>query len=156
MRHITRFGRFARPTPLDEMPQLFCIVLGDMQWFGPRPYPKERIPEELLQEYISDVLSKTKPGLFSWSVLDRGIATESFLTPAHIKMDSYNIRHRSVLSNIRLLFATVVAIIGFYPTKLYDKNILYQSSQLDLDIYKRHREDVSLWIQQPEQLGIYL
>lgn len=63
----TWFGRFVRPIGLDEILQIFCIVKGDMQWFGPRPF----LRKDLNELYISSVLSRTKPGLFS----SRSLAT---------------------------------------------------------------------------------
>jgi len=63
----TWFGRFVRPIGLDEILQIFCIVKGDMQWFGPRPF----LRKDLDELYISSVLSRTKPGLFS----SRSLAT---------------------------------------------------------------------------------
>ena len=69
----TWFGRFVRPTGLDEILQVFLIVKGDMQWFGPRPL----LRKDLNELYINSVLSHTRPGLFSSRSLATGIGNRA-------------------------------------------------------------------------------
>ncbi|MDP6685948.1 MAG: sugar transferase [Candidatus Omnitrophota bacterium] len=79
-RHITLFGDVIRCTGLDEVPQIVSIILGDMQWFGPRPGAKK----EISNGYTSTVLSRTRPGIFS-----RGPLRRHFLsTIARLKRSS--------------------------------------------------------------------
>lgn len=113
---ITPFGKLLRRTGLDEIPQILSIILGDMQWFGPRPYIKRDIPDEYLQRYIDTVLLKTKPGVFSWATLRYGIGTGKMarvdpVTVEHMNFDFQEIaQKRSILGNMYLLFVTSVVI----------------------------------------------
>jgi lipopolysaccharide/colanic/teichoic acid biosynthesis glycosyltransferase len=69
----TWFGRWIRPTGLDEILQIFLIANGDMQWFGPRPFLRSHLDEI----YINSVLGHTKPGLFSSRSLATGIGNRA-------------------------------------------------------------------------------
>jgi len=104
---ITPFQNFLRKTALDELPQLWSIAKGEMQWFGPRPLLRKEIGED----YIQKVLFKTKPGLFSSSVLKRGIGSGRLISTEEVITDDLNdIEKRSFVYNTILLIRSVWAI----------------------------------------------
>ena len=103
-RKITWFGKLIRPTGLDEVLQIFSVIKGDMQWFGPRPHQKE----EVNQAYIDEVLSKSRPGFFGWTVLGEGIGSKGNMPiEERIKADSLELKQRTAANNV-LLFLCVI------------------------------------------------
>ncbi len=102
---VTRVGHFLRKTSIDELPNLFNVLLGDMSLVGPRPEIPEMLP--YYGEAVDIVLS-VKPGVTSpakaW-----GRDELSFLDT--LKLDLSYIRQRSLWFDICVLLDTVVAVI---------------------------------------------
>jgi lipopolysaccharide/colanic/teichoic acid biosynthesis glycosyltransferase len=71
VRQVTGLGRILRPLRIDELPQLWSIVRGEMGWFGPRP--RQRVLVE--PAYIEEVFSRTRPGFFSTAAVEGGLST---------------------------------------------------------------------------------
>ena len=89
---ITRVGKFIRSTSIDELPQLFNVVLGEMLLVGPRPHPlelnklfKSRIPKYMLRH-------KVKPGITGWAQVNgyRGITGSGMHTHLSLFKDGEN------------------------------------------------------------------
>jgi exopolysaccharide production protein ExoY len=103
----TRLGRFLRQSSLDELPQLFNILSGDMSCVGPRP-----VTEEELQHYgpfIDEYLS-VRPGLTGlWQVSGRNDVTFS----DRVALDLDYINNWSVRSDITILARTPFAVFNF-------------------------------------------
>jgi lipopolysaccharide/colanic/teichoic acid biosynthesis glycosyltransferase len=102
---ITRIGRFLRRMSLDEMPQLWCVLRGDMALVGPRP----ALPSEVARYTIAQRRRlEAKPGLTcTWQVSGRSQIPFS----GQVVMDVEYIRNRSLLGDIGLLFKTVPAVL---------------------------------------------
>ena len=103
---ITKVGKFIRKTSIDELPQLFNILKGDMSLVGPRPpIPRE---VEKYTEYQLQRLS-VKPGLTCiWQVSGRN----SIDFEQWIELDLQYIRERSILLDIKLIFKTFFVLFG--------------------------------------------
>ena len=104
---ITAFGKFLRATSLDELPQLFNILKGDISIVGPRP-----IVEKETQIYGDDVekLLSVKPGLTGyWQAYARNNAT--YESGERQKMEMYYVEHNSLWLDIKILFKTVISVI---------------------------------------------
>lgn len=103
---ITKVGKFIRKTSIDELPQLFNILKGDMSLVGPRPpIPRE---VEKYNEYQLQRLS-VKPGLTCiWQVSGRN----SIDFEQWIELDLQYIRERSILLDIKLIFKTFFVLFG--------------------------------------------
>ena len=102
----TRFGRFIRKFSIDELPQLFNVLKGNMSLVGPRPeipyYVREyrkSVPLYMLKHYV-------KPGITGWAQVNdlRGSDTS---IEERIKYDIYYIEHWSVIFDIKILFKTL-------------------------------------------------
>jgi len=103
---VSRFGRFLRKTSLDELPQLFNVLIGDMSLVGPRPI----IPSEL--EHYGDrggVFLALKPGITGlWQISGRSDISYD----DRVKLDIYYVEHWSLRLDLKILLKTVVAIVG--------------------------------------------
>jgi lipopolysaccharide/colanic/teichoic acid biosynthesis glycosyltransferase len=103
---ITRVGRLLRRTSVDELPQLWNVLLGDMSVIGPRPtlrYQVERYTER--QRRRLSVL----PGLTGWAQI-HGRAELSW--DERIELDVWYVEHRSPSVDLRILLRTPLALFG--------------------------------------------
>ena len=103
---ITKIGNFLRKTSLDEIPQFFNIIAGDMSFVGPRPVTEE---ETLIFGNKRDLLLSVRPGLTGyWAAYGRGDLTVYRRRRA---MEIYYVKNRSVWLDIKIIFKTVATVI---------------------------------------------
>jgi lipopolysaccharide/colanic/teichoic acid biosynthesis glycosyltransferase len=103
---ITRAGRFLRKLSLDELPQLWNVVRGDMSVIGPRPtlrYQVEQYDER--QRHRLDV----KPGITGWAQVNGRAALP---WAERIELDVWYVEHRSPLLDLRILARTPRALFS--------------------------------------------
>ena len=103
---ITRVGRVLRRTSLDELPQLWNVLRGDMSVIGPRPtlrYQVDRYSER--QRRRLDV----RPGLTGWAQI-HGRATLAWAD--RIELDVWYVEHRSPVLDLKILLRTPLALFG--------------------------------------------
>jgi lipopolysaccharide/colanic/teichoic acid biosynthesis glycosyltransferase len=109
---ITRVGRLLRATSIDELPQLWNVLRGDMSIIGPRPtlrYQVERYTERQRRRLA------VKPGLTGWAQV-QGRATLSW--PERIELDLWYVDNRSPLVDLKILARTPLALFaGTYRGK---------------------------------------
>lgn len=102
---VTYIGKLLRKTSLDELPQLFNILLGDMSIVGPRPVVLEEL--EKYGEYVDELLS-VKSGLTGmWQANGRSDTTYE----ERVKMDISYINNMSILLDIKIIFSTFLRVI---------------------------------------------
>lgn len=105
---ITKVGRFIRKTRIDEIPQLFNILKGDMSLIGPRP-ERPQFTEQFNRE-IPGFINRlaVKPGLTGWAQVNGGYD----MTPAEkLVEDIYYIKNRSILLDFKIIFKTVAVVL---------------------------------------------
>jgi lipopolysaccharide/colanic/teichoic acid biosynthesis glycosyltransferase len=103
---ITRVGRLLRRTSIDELPQLWNIVRGEMSLIGPRPtlrYQVERYTERQRRRL------SIRPGLTGWAQI-HGRATLSW--DERIELDVWYVDHRSPRVDLKILLRTPAALFG--------------------------------------------
>jgi lipopolysaccharide/colanic/teichoic acid biosynthesis glycosyltransferase len=104
-RRITRIGAFLRRTSLDELPQLFNVLRGEMTLVGPRPcldWEAEMFPEEFAPRFT------VRPGLTGlWQVSGRS----ALGTLEMLRLDVLYVRRRSLRSDLAILLRTVPALL---------------------------------------------
>ena len=105
---ITKVGKFIRKTRIDEIPQLFNILRGDMGIIGPRPErPMFTVQfDEKIPGFINRL--SVKPGLTGWAQVNGGYEA----TPAEkLEDDLYYIKNRSFLLDMKIIFKTVGVVL---------------------------------------------
>jgi lipopolysaccharide/colanic/teichoic acid biosynthesis glycosyltransferase len=103
---ITRVGRVIRRTSVDELPQLWNVVRGDMSVIGPRPtlrYQVERYTERQRRRL------EVKPGLTGWAQI-KGRATLPWAD--RIELDVWYVEHRSPMVDLKILLRTPLVLFG--------------------------------------------
>ena len=115
---ITKVGRLIRPCGLDEIFQVFSVMIGDMTWFGPRP----RVREFLDDNYIKIILNETRPGIFNSLSLNKQFHSTMISTSnkySKYQMFYYDLldlnRKKSFKFRAGLMFKVVpVCVEGFF------------------------------------------
>lgn len=123
---VTRFGKFARKTSIDELPQVINILKGDMSFIGPRPDTPMYLDKYTDEERI--VLT-VRPGITGYN---QAINRNSVLTKEKLKNDIYYVKHLSIWFDIKIIFMTIVTV-------LRRKNI-NRSATTDSDTYVLEEE----------------
>ena len=101
---ITKIGKFLRKTSLDELPQLFNILKGDLSIVGPRPIME--VETEIYGKY-RDMLLSVKPGLTGfWAA--NGRSNTSY--KKRRAMEIYYVKNRSLLFDIKIIFKTIISV----------------------------------------------
>lgn len=104
-KRLTKFGNFLRKTSLDELPELFCILLGKMSFVGPRP-----LHVEYLQYYNEEQKHRhdVRPGLTGWAQVN---GRNSLTWNEKFKYDIYYIKNISLLLDIKIFFLTIKQVL---------------------------------------------
>ncbi|WP_269500085.1 exopolysaccharide biosynthesis polyprenyl glycosylphosphotransferase [Castellaniella sp. S9] len=108
---ITRVGAFIRQTRLDELPQLWNVLKGDMSLIGPRPEQRafvDRFDREIPFYIYRHVV---RPGITGWAQVMQGYAGDTDETSIKIQHDFYYIKHFSLWLDILVVFKTVRIIL---------------------------------------------
>lgn len=102
---ITPFGAFLRRTSIDELPQLFHVLRGEMTLIGPRPIEKAQLSKYTI---YGNKLLTVKPGLGGvWQTCGRSQTTHD----ERVLMDMYYIDHRCLSLDLRLLLQTALVVL---------------------------------------------
>ena len=105
--YITRVGRILRKTSLDELPQLFNILKGDMSLIGPRPLiPEEEEIHELRRQYN---VYRVRPGLTGLAQIN---GRDRLTCEEKARLDKEYVDHCGVAADLAILFKTVRKVLG--------------------------------------------
>lgn len=103
---VTKFGKIARKTSIDELPQIINILKGDMTFIGPRP--DTPIGSAAYTEEEKIILS-VRPGVTGYN---QAINRNLVLTKEKLKNDIYYVKHLSLVFDIKIIFMTIVTVLG--------------------------------------------
>jgi lipopolysaccharide/colanic/teichoic acid biosynthesis glycosyltransferase len=150
-KRITGVGRFIRKYKLDELTQLWNVLLGDMSLVGPRPNVKRETDLYTLEE---KKLLTVKPGITDFSSIvfsdegdilkdqsDPDIAYNQLIRPGKSMLGIFYIENRSFLLDIKLIFLTIVAIVSKKKALVNLVEILKQFNANSLILQIASREE---------------
>ena len=103
---VTKFGKFARKTSIDELPQVINILKGDMTFIGPRP--DTPIGSSAYTEEEKIILT-VRPGITGYN---QAVNRNSVLTKEKLKDDIYYVEHLSLWFDIKIVFMTIATVLG--------------------------------------------
>jgi exopolysaccharide biosynthesis polyprenyl glycosylphosphotransferase len=107
---ITPIGRFMRKTRLDEFPQFFNVLLGQMSLVGPRPERQFYIDQIVVLEPQYIHLTRVRPGITSWGQVKFGYAENVEQMLQRMKFDLIYMKNRSITLDIKIMFYTVIIV----------------------------------------------
>ena len=104
---ITKVGSFLRTTGMDELPQLWCILKGEMSFVGPRPALFNQ--DDLVAARTARDVHLLLPGLTGWAQVN---GRDELAIPDKVALDAEYLRRRSFLFDLRILAMTAVKVAG--------------------------------------------
>jgi O-antigen biosynthesis protein WbqP len=104
--YLTPIGSFLRKSSLDELPQLWSILKGDMSFVGPRPalFNQHDLIELRTREGVHELL----PGLTGWAQIN---GRDELPIPEKVKLDAEYMRRKSLLFDVRILWLTALKVV---------------------------------------------
>lgn len=103
---LTPIGGFLRKSSLDEIPQLWCILRGDMSVVGPRPalFNQQNLIELRTEMGVHEI----RPGLTGWAQIN---GRDELPIPEKVKLDQYYLQHQSLAFDIRIIALTALKVL---------------------------------------------
>ena len=110
---VTKFGRFLRRSRLDEIPQFYNVLIGDMSFIGPRPERPVFVKElsEMIPFY--DIRHVIKPGLTGWAQVMANYGDSIDDSLEKLQYDLYYIKHRGIFLDLNIILKTLSTVIFF-------------------------------------------
>ena len=102
---LTPIGRFIRSTSLDELPQLFNVLVGDMSFVGPRPLLIRYLPYYTEREQLRH---SVRPGITGWAQVN---GRNAIGWDRKLELDAYYAEHVSFLFDVKILLLTAYKVI---------------------------------------------
>lgn len=102
---LTAFGRFLRSSSLDELPELWNVLRGDMSLVGPRPLLMEYLP---LYSAEQARRHEVRPGITGWAQVN---GRNALTWDQKFKLDVWYVDHRSMTLDLRILFLTLLRVV---------------------------------------------
>ncbi len=106
-KHLTPVGGFLRKTSLDELPQLWCIMRGEMSFVGPRPALFNQ--HDLIAARAERNVHRLLPGLTGWAQVN---GRDELAIPDKVDLDAEYLERQSFLFDLRILVMTVIKVVG--------------------------------------------
>jgi O-antigen biosynthesis protein WbqP len=104
--HLTPIGGFLRMSSLDELPQLWSILRGDMSFVGPRPALFNQA--DLIQLRTQRGVHRLTPGLTGWAQVN---GRDELSITRKVELDDEYLQHQSLLLDLRIIWLTVVKVL---------------------------------------------
>ena len=108
---LTRIGKKLRDHHLDELPQLWNVLIGDMAFIGPRPERPYYIRQIMEIDPRYEQLYKIRPGVTSYATLYNGYTDTMEKMLRRLELDLYYLEHRSMRMDFQILFKTFTSIV---------------------------------------------
>ncbi len=108
---VTPVGHFMRLTRIDEVPQLWNVLRGDMAFVGPRPERPEFVPWLTEQLPFYDLRHIIRPGLTGWAQVRYGYGATLEEAREKLAFDLYYVKHASLGFDLLIMFETIKIIL---------------------------------------------
>jgi O-antigen biosynthesis protein WbqP len=105
--YLTSFGKFLRKTSLDELPQIYSVIKGNMNFVGPRPALYNQ--DDLMSLRIKSGVDKLVPGITGWAQIN---GRDDLLIPDKVKLELEYLNRRSIFFDIKILYLTVIKVLS--------------------------------------------
>jgi O-antigen biosynthesis protein WbqP len=105
--HLTPIGSFLRKSSLDELPQLWSILRGDMSFVGPRPALFNQ--DDLIALRTEKNVHELVPGLTGWAQVN---GRDELPIPQKVELDAEYLRRQSFIFDLKILWMTVLKVIS--------------------------------------------
>ena len=102
---LTGWGKFLRSTSLDELPELWNVLIGEMSFVGPRPLPesyKERYSEEQNRRH------RVLPGITGWAQVN---GRNNITWEKQFELDCWYVDNQSIMLDLKILFLTIITVL---------------------------------------------
>lgn len=109
---LTPAGKFLREHHLDELPQLWNVLVGDMSFVGPRPERKYFIDKIMAENSDYELLYQIRPGITSMATIYNGYTDTMEKMLIRLQMDLEYLQHRSLWLDIKVITTTVKLLIN--------------------------------------------
>lgn len=109
--NLTKIGRTLRDHHLDELPQLWNVLKGDMSFVGPRPERKYYIDQIMQHNPKYKLLYQIRPGVTSYATLYNGYTDTMEKMLRRLELDLYYLDHNSLLFDMKILWMTFTSIV---------------------------------------------
>lgn len=103
---LTPVGGFIRKTSLDELPQLWSVLKGDMSIVGPRPALFNQ--DDLVALRTAQGVHTLKPGITGWAQIN---GRDEIAIPQKVALDAYYLAHRSTVLDIQIIVLTAIKVL---------------------------------------------
>ena len=111
---LTKIGRFIRSTSIDELPQFFNVLIGDMSFIGPRPVTTDRPLEEYDEK--RKIRLEVRPGITGYS---QAYFRNSISNEEKLEKDAFYARNVTFGGDLKIIFATVNTVV--FRKNIYNK-----------------------------------
>ncbi len=105
-KYVTPVGTFLRKSSLDELPQLWSILLGDMSFVGPRPALFNQ--DDLVAARTAEGVQRLQPGLTGWAQIN---GRDELPIPIKVQYDVEYLRNRSLRFDLKVLWLTLLRVV---------------------------------------------
>ncbi|MSM41278.1 MAG: sugar transferase [Geobacter sp.] len=104
--YVTSIGHFLRRTSLDELPQLYSILCGDMSFVGPRPALYNQ--DDLIKLRVERGVHRLIPGLTGWAQIN---GRDELPIPIKVDLDEYYLQNQSLCFDLRIIVITLFKVL---------------------------------------------
>jgi O-antigen biosynthesis protein WbqP len=105
-RYLTSIGKFLRTSSLDELPQLYNIITGDMSFVGPRPALYNQ--DDLIALRTQKGIHQLVPGITGWAQVN---GRDDLSISSKVSYDEYYMKHQSIFFDLKILWQTIFKVV---------------------------------------------
>ena len=105
--YLTPVGSFLRKFSLDELPQLYSVLKGDLSFVGPRPALYNQ--DDLIELRTVKVIHKFIPGITGWAQVN---GRDDLPIPVKVELDEYYLKNRSFFFDLKILWMTLIKVVS--------------------------------------------